>query len=261
MAKHIHIVGLFVTSLGALVACNVDVDEDTLVIHGAAAAEAASEASCTDACPQDTLCLSTVVKTAEAIPRGRLAVVWFQLGETSPEPEPEIGYDVPFDPAASRVRIPLSALTHPKDEGLSFCERECTDTAKCPCTSDVRVETAQVVVARDVNADGRLDTSEVRTESYGRGYFVLGSSGVRVDRVPKTFEGTFSSGIPQGTSTFRFIADAQRDGGGNLVRIESSGSMRTESPTLYLCARPATGKLEDECRPPWPEVGSRPAGI
>src|SRR5262249_38390718 len=38
---------------------------------------------------------------------GRLAVVWYQLVDADPDPDPEIAYDVPLDPDARQIVIPI----------------------------------------------------------------------------------------------------------------------------------------------------------
>src|SRR4051812_31234225 len=61
-------------------------------------------------CAAGTLCLQVKpVDGGGTLASGRVAVVWYPFDDATPTP-PLIAYDVPFDPATTRIDIPYQSL-------------------------------------------------------------------------------------------------------------------------------------------------------
>lgn len=167
-------------------------------------------------CGVDRICFDVKpVAPGQAIAPGRLAVVWYQLNDDlAPDPPHQLGYDVPFDPAATRIEVPLASIT-PPGQAYLLCARArgCVDPATCPCMGTPRVGTAAVVVAPDLDGDGALDVAEVES-LYGAGYMHVGWSATAHVPAPSPFDQLFPDGIEQGTRPYRVI-----EGGGGFDRL------------------------------------------
>ena len=165
-------------------------------------------------CPDDSICMQAELLEGKTIRPGRLAVVWYQLKDGDPDPEPQIAFDAPLDTSSRHIVIPIKEVRPASGEDLQYCERRCDDESICPCMSDVRVTVGTVIAADDSNGDGRLDAREVRTVSYGRGYFAVVRSEKDVRPVPSPFDRTFATPIRTGTHPFRFV---DLDGSGTVA--------------------------------------------
>lgn len=83
-------------------------------------------------CTPDKICLSVVPDNGVSAASGRLVVLWFQLNDDGPDPDPFIGYDAPFDGTLPTAEILLADIAAPPDE-LLLCERACDEETECPC--------------------------------------------------------------------------------------------------------------------------------
>lgn len=144
------------TAPDAVVASDVAValDRGTASDVGASPADAPA-----GPCAPGHLCLAPRTPVAGiSVTPGRLALVWFQLEDDGPDPEPQVAYDVPFSGSLAQVDVPLAAAAAPGDAVL-FCARACNDEAACPCVGGPRLAFGYAVVALDADANGRTDVA------------------------------------------------------------------------------------------------------
>jgi hypothetical protein len=108
-------------------------------------------------CDAGEICFDVVkVPPGMTIEAGRLWIVWVPLGSGG---NPLLAYDVAFDPAVTKLEIPIADIALPTPE-LLYCERACDDEAMCPCISEFGFGT--LVVGADTDGDGRLDSRYTR---------------------------------------------------------------------------------------------------
>lgn len=170
------------------------------------AGQGGSGAGGNTACPADTLCLD-VVAAGDPAP-GRLALLWYRV-EGAVANDPRVGLELPFDPAAEHVEIPLSGLAPPVDLDL-LCERSCEEPASCPCQGAFRAGVAYVIVVTDADQDGALDLEEIADQA---GYVGVANvavvwSATTTPQVPAPFDATFPAGVRQGFDLHRITANS-----------------------------------------------------
>jgi len=235
--RRIHAAALFLSLSCSLGGCALE--------HESCDTDAGADADTADAsqsCPDDSVCLDIQLLETDAPRTGRLAVMWYQLSDVAPDPEPQIAWEGALDPTARRIVIPLSAIAVPTDQALLLCERACTDEARCPCRGTVQVGIATVVAADDVNRDGRIDVREVADAPLGRGDLVVARSETQYRTAPPPFDRVFADSIRKGTRAYRII-----DEGGGNVRIGSPEEHQAFD--LKLCSQPGT-----RCAAPLPNL-------
>ena len=193
---------------------------------------AATTSTDRDACPDESICFDLKPPEGGAVRAGHVAVMWSQLNEVDPDPEPQIAFDIAIDSSTRRIEIPVAKIQAMSDDKLLLCERACTDEARCPCRGDVAVGTATVVAADDENKDGRLDVREATTRTYGRGATVIVRSEKEYRPAPPPFDRVFADAILAGTHAYRYV------GKGADVRIGSPEE--DEIFALNLCAEPGS---------------------
>ena len=199
------------------------------------------------ACPADSVCLEVQALEEGALAKpGHLAVVWYQLEPGDPDPKPEIAWSQEVKDFANaeggRLVIPFETITKPANAELLLCERDSDDEAKSPCRGDIAIGTATVVVADDIDGNGRLEAFEVEKATRGRGQLVIASSEEEHTVTPPAYTPVFIDGLERGTAAYRFV---ERGRSTRLARAE-----RGESFALQLCSEPA-GK----CQPKFPDLG------
>jgi hypothetical protein len=157
------------------------------------------------ACPAGHICFEVkAVDTTTPIEAGRIAAVWFQINDDGPDPRPLVAYEAPFDPAVSRVNIPIADIIAPGPE-LLFCDRACNDESMCPCLADPQIGFGAVVVSQDANQDGMLDATEALAY-YGMGWMSLGySDKPYMPAPPPILDVKFPEGIERGIRPYRII--------------------------------------------------------
>lgn len=136
---------------------SIDAAVDAFVDAGVDAATDASidQGVIVEPCPEGTLCLRNLTPGGGADAHEYLTVVWVQLSDDGPDPEPYFGYTAPFDRTQSRIDVPLSAIAAP-DETLWACPRECDDESVCACNADPKFGMAYVFVFYDADGDGTM---------------------------------------------------------------------------------------------------------
>ncbi|QDG51579.1 hypothetical protein FIV42_12730 [Persicimonas caeni] len=92
----------------------------------------------------------------------RLVLAWVQLDDDGPDPEPQVVYDEAFDASATTLEISTDEITDPEEAQL-LCTRACDDEAQCGCEPDspIRAGLGYVVIARDLDESGSIETSEL----------------------------------------------------------------------------------------------------
>ena len=195
-------------------------------------------------CPDGNVCLDFELLEGTAVRAGRVAVMWYQVDEADPDPEPQIAWEGKLDPAAKRIAIPFSEIRTVADSALLLCERDCSDEARCPCRTEQTVGIATVVASDDLDGDGRTSVREVAKATFGRADVVI----VRSEKeypLAAPFDGIFASPIRQGTNAYVAI-------GGN-----GSGNVRLGSPEegqafhMELCST-----ADARCVPSLPKLRS-----
>jgi hypothetical protein len=181
-------------------------------------------------CPEDSICFDVKPPEGGAIRPGHVAVIWSQLDQADPDPEPQIAYQTRLDPEVRRIVIPVAELQPAKDQSLALCVRDCDDEARCACTSDVRVTTATLIAAEDTNADGVLDVRETATAMFGRASTVIVRSEKEHRPAPSPFDTVFAGSIRAGTHAYRFV------GAGSDIRLGSPEE--GQAFDLLLCKEP-----------------------
>ena len=193
-------------------------------------------------CPDGKLCIDVSPLTVSGDARsGHLAVVWYQLDPDDPDPVREIGYSRPFETRDQKMEIDLDSIALPKDEALLLCERDCADEAKCACQSETKIGIATVVLADDVDRDGRIALEEIDKATYGRGWFLIAHSDKETSISPPPFDAVFSDGFARGTAAYRFVGNPE-----DRVERASDG----ERFVLNVCA----DTREEPCELPFPEL-------
>jgi hypothetical protein len=161
-------------------------------------------------CPANTICLAVKPTETGSIQAGRLAVVWYQLNDDGPDPLPSIGYDMPFDPKATKIEIPTASIMAPNEENL-ICERACDDEAMCPCLSDPKVGVAYVFVVNDADNTGTINIDEINNELYGIGFMAVATSEAEYVPAPAPFDALFTEGIDKGTRGYHIVEGGPTD--------------------------------------------------
>ncbi len=151
-----------------------------------------------------------------AIPAARLGVVFFQLeDDLNPDPPPVFALDQPLAAlAAGETRcldIDLAQIVAPTADAMHLCERACDDLTDpaCACPPGPRVVLAYVVVAADVDGDGRIDPDELSKSSL-RGVAWMGIAASPAARAasatpPNVLDLIFPEGLEQGVRPYRVI--------------------------------------------------------
>jgi hypothetical protein len=191
-------------------------------------------------CPEGKLCLDMTPIDGGAIRAGHLAVVWSQLDQTDPDPQPEIAFTRSFGPRDRHMEIDISSIRAPSRQELLLCERACDDEAACACRSETKIGVATVVVADDVDRDGRLELDEIGRATYGLGHLLIAHSETEQMISPPPFDGVFSNGFTRGVAAYRFIGNPEE----RVARAE-----RGERFELNLCR-----EAGDSCELPFPEL-------
>lgn len=140
-------------------------------------------------------------------PGSRLAVVWWHQRAGEPDELMHLAYDVELLPSASTVEIPFASLVLPNQEDI-ICYRGCRDRTLCACEGLPKVALGSVVVAIDMNGDGRLSLEEARREQVGAAPVIVAWSPEHQAELPRgSFSGVFGAGIPRGFAAFGADAD------------------------------------------------------
>lgn len=122
------------------------------------------------------------VRAGAAIPDGRIVVTFFQFNDDiAPRPPRFVGYDRPFAGTSTGVDIAVDGVTLPPSiDDYQACARTCLDLANpaCDCAAvEPKVALAEVVVARDVDGSGAIESGElIDANIFGVGYLILGAS-------------------------------------------------------------------------------------
>lgn len=197
-------------------------------------------------CPADSICFETRALEEGALAKpGHLAVVWYQAEGGDPDPQVEIAWSREIEDFSQleggRLVIPLETITMPENDELLLCERSSDDEARSPCRGEVAIGTATVVIADDLDGNGKLESFEVVEATRGRGQAVIGSSVTEYTTVPPAFTPVFADGIERGTRGYEF------ERSGRSVRLKRGD--RSKPFELQVCA--AVG---DKCKPPFPQL-------
>lgn len=161
------------------------------------------------ACPAGSICfVPRAPVMGLSITSGRLGVVWAQLNDDGPDPDPQVAFDVPFDGSSAMVAVPTAAIAAPGDAVL-YCARACNDEATCPCTGGPRLGFAYAVVAQDANANGRLDFSmragAASDPVVAVGFLLIAQSPEALAVAPAPLNMLFTRGIARGVAPYPLL--------------------------------------------------------
>src|SRR5215813_11266219 len=67
--------------------------------------ETSSSASIGKACPDDSICFDVKPMDGKTVRAGHIVVMWSQLNEADPDPDPEIAFDARIDSSSRRIVI------------------------------------------------------------------------------------------------------------------------------------------------------------
>ena len=193
-----------------------------------------------ETCAPDTLCLELDTIGVGDVAAGRLAIVWVQLQSMDPQPEPQIGLDIEFDPEAGLYAVPFASIQPPEGDALLLCERSC-DTAGCSCANRSSVAAAMVVVAKDANADGRLTVEEIDEGTFGRGDLLIAHSKTEQVIAPPPADQLFGDGIARGVAAYRFVGNPEE----RSARVQRAAEGETFD--MNVC-------VDEACTPPFPAI-------
>lgn len=211
---------------------------------GSTSSSGSSSSGGSDVCPTNTLCFD--VKVLQGMPAaGRVAVIWFQLSDDGPDPVPLIAYDAPFDPAVARVEIPIPSIAIPNEENL-LCPRACADESMCPCTAEPKLGTGFVIVANDVDGNGKIDPMEVFSPMGGPsgvGFMGLGYTVTPYAMVPAPYDQLFPEGADEGVRPYRIIE-------GDMTFDKLGKAQDGDVFDLNVCADP----MDAACMLPFPNL-------
>jgi len=183
---------------------------DAAVLSDAAATDARTsdpDGGTTAACETGRLCLEVNRLGSGAVQQGILAVVWFQVDDDGPDPDPVVAFELPTpsDPGWAREDILLDALAPPPD-AVRWCPRDCDDEAICPCTGNPQVALAVVGVLEDTDSDGTLGTAEITSgRATGMAMVVVANANDRYVPAPIPWSEVFADGVIAGTQPYRVI--------------------------------------------------------
>ena len=173
----------------------------------------------TGECDPGLLCLEVNRLGTGAVRQGVIAIVWFQLDDDGPDPEPVLAFEVATsrDTGWARTDILLSAVA-PPPEPVRWCPRDCEDESICPCTGNPQVTIGAVVVFEDPDLDGSLSPAEIAggTSVIGVGWVVVANANDRYVPAPAPFNQIFVEGVLAGTAAYR-VTDADSTGRNDLA--------------------------------------------
>ena len=174
---------------------------------------------------------------------GHLALVWFQVSDDGPDPDPQIASQAPFNATTTSIELELSTVDTPGDPVL-MCNRRCDDESQCACEpgGPLKFGLGLVVVVEDADGSGKIEPGEFSDENiFGIGRTVVAWSPARVPDADNT--DFFDTDLLAGIHAYSVIEDPNET-------FDTLGEAPTDTTfELAICPPDST-----TCELPWPNL-------